>query len=98
MKRPFENDMGYIRCPCKRSINKDSQVVNIVENHIFWFDFLESYEIWTYHEENENDNVTVNVPKQNEGIPDRDEMFDILDDIIGDDAEVDVSTAVASTV
>ena len=39
-----------------------------------------------------------NVSQPNAGIPDRDEMFDVLDDIISDDAEVDLIGAQASKV
>ena len=39
-----------------------------------------------------------NVPQSNVGIPDRDEMFDVLDDIISDDVEVDPMGAQSSNV
>ena len=39
-----------------------------------------------------------NVPEPNAGIPERDEMFDVLDDIINDDAEVDLIGTQSSNV
>ena len=59
---------------------------------------MEGYKVWTFHGENENDNVSMITFVQNEGIPNMDEMFDVLDNIIGDDAEVDASTTEAFTV
>ena len=70
----------------------------MIENHIFYYVFMGGYEVWIYHGENENDTVTSNVQEQNEGIPDRDEMFDVLDDIISDDAEVDLTLYETSNV
>ena len=39
-----------------------------------------------------------NVPQPNSGVPDRDEMFDVLDEIISNDAEVDPLGAQLSNV
>ena len=67
MAKPFPNDKGFIRCPSKRCINNDSQQMDTIENHIFRFSFMKGYEVWTLHGENENDNVTANVPEQMKG-------------------------------
>ena len=59
---------------------------------------MAGYDVWIYHGENANATERLNVLEQNAGIPERDEMFDLLDDIISDDAEVDPIAAQSSNV
>ena len=96
MTKPFANDRGLIKCPCNRCVNNDKHQLDVLKNHIFRYGFMVSYNVWIYHGEHVNVTVSLNMPKQNEGIPERDEMFDVLDDIISDDVEVD-SIAVQSS-
>ena len=98
MAKPFANDRGFIRCLCNKCVNLARQQLDMIESHIFWYGFMGGYEVWIYHGENKNENITSNVSEQDEGIPDRDEMFDVFDDIICDDAEVDLSTVETSNV
>jgi len=99
MAKPFANDRGLIRCPYNKCVNNDKHQPYMLKNHIFRYGFMgRRHEVWTYHRENANAMVTSNMLEQNEGIPDMDEMFDVLDDIISDDAEVDLVTAKTSNV
>ncbi|KAL2504004.1 hypothetical protein Adt_19625 [Abeliophyllum distichum] len=65
------------------------QLVDDVESHIFRHGFYENYERWIYHGESEEGHV--NMQGQNEGLVAKDEMADVLNDVVGDD-----SPAVAS--
>ena len=66
--------------------------------HIFRYGFMADYDMWIYHGENANAIATSKVLDQNEGIPERDHMFDVLDDIISDGEEVDSVAAESSYV
>ena len=59
---------------------------------------MASYDMWIYHRENANATVSLNVLEQNEGIPERDEIFYVLDDMISDGVEVDPVVAESSNV
>ena len=98
MANPFTNDKGLIRCSYNHCVNNDKHELDVLENLIFHNGFMASYNVWIYHGENVNATVTSNVLEQNEGIPDSDEMFDMLDDIISDGAEVDPVAAKSSNV
>ena len=50
---------------------------------------MAGYNIWIYHGGNVNAIVSSNVPEQNLRILKRNKMFDVLNDIISDGAEVD---------
>ncbi|KAL5538476.1 hypothetical protein UlMin_035499 [Ulmus minor] len=50
---------------------------------------MSDYIEWIYHGENVNAASSSNVPQPNSGVHDRDEMFEVLEDIISNDAEVD---------
>ena len=47
------------------------------------------YNQWIHHGEPASANARTTVPGPSWGIHERDEMFDVLDDIISDDAEGD---------
>ena len=70
----------------------------MLENHIFRYGFMVGYDVWIYHGKNANATVSSNVPKQNEGIPESDQMFDGLDNIINDGIEVDPVATESSNV
>ena len=65
------------------------QQLDMQENHIFQYGFMGGYDVWIYDGENPNATINSNVPEQNKGIPNMNEMFDMLDDIINDDVQVD---------
>ena len=98
MAKPHVNDRGFIRCPCNRCINNVQHQLEVLETHIHRFGFMSDYNEWIYHRENVNAASSSNVPQPNSGVPDRDEMFDVLDDIITNDAEVDPLGAQSSNV
>ena len=70
----------------------------MLKSHIFQYGFTAGYNKWIYHGKNANATVSSNVPKQNAGLPKRDEMFDLLDDIISNGAKVDPIGAQSSNV
>ena len=70
----------------------------MLESHIFRYGFIAGYDDWIYHGKNANAIGSSNVSEQNLGIPERDEMFNVLDDTISDDAEVDLIGAQSSNV
>ena len=87
--KPFVNDRGLIKYPYSRCVNNDRHQLAVLESHIFRYGFMAGYDVWIYHGENANATASSNVPEQNVEIPKRDEMFDVLDDIISEDVEVD---------
>ncbi|KAL5582292.1 hypothetical protein UlMin_014734 [Ulmus minor] len=89
MAKPHVNDRGFIRCPCNRCINNAQHQLEVLETHIHRFGFMSDYNEWIYHGENVNAASSSNVPHPNSGVHDRDEMFEVLEDIISNDAEVD---------
>ncbi|KAL5579091.1 hypothetical protein UlMin_011533 [Ulmus minor] len=89
MAKPYVNDRGFIRCPCNRCINNVQHQLEVLETHIHRFGFMSDYNEWIYHGENVNAASSSNVPQPNSGVHDRDEMFEVLEDIISNDAEVD---------
>ncbi|KAL5579027.1 hypothetical protein UlMin_011469 [Ulmus minor] len=89
MAKPHVNDRGFIRCPCNRCINNAQHQLEVLETHIHRFGFMSDYNEWIYHGENVNAASSSNVPQPNSGVHDRDEMFEVLEDIISNDAEVD---------
>ncbi|KAL5562930.1 hypothetical protein UlMin_032677 [Ulmus minor] len=88
MAKPHVNDRGFIRCPCNRCINNAQHQLEVLETHIHRFGFMSDYNEWIYHGENVNAASSSNVPQPNSGVHDRDEMFEVLEDIISNDAEV----------
>ena len=78
--------------------NVKHQLEVLLETHIHQFGFMSDYDEWIYHGKNVNAAGNSNVPQPNSGVPDRDEMFDVLDDIISNDAEVDLLGAQSSNV
>ncbi|KAL5581895.1 hypothetical protein UlMin_014337 [Ulmus minor] len=98
MVKPHVNDRGFIRCPCDICINNVQHQLEVLETHIHRFGFMSDYDEWIYHGENVNAAGNSNVPQPNSGVPDRDEMFEVLDDIISNDAEVDQLGAQSSNV
>ncbi|KAL5555616.1 hypothetical protein UlMin_037852 [Ulmus minor] len=89
MAKPHVNDRGFIRCPCNRCINNAQHQLEVLETHIHRFGFMSDYNEWIYHGENVYAASSSNVPHPNLGVYDRDEMFEVLEDIISNDAEVD---------
>ena len=89
MAKPFANDRGLIKCPYNRCVNNDKHQLDVLGNHIFWNGFMAGNDVRICHGKNVNATVTSNMPEQNKGIPDMDEIFDMLDDIISDDAKID---------
>ena len=89
MAKPHVNDRGFIRCPCNRCINNAQHQLEVLESHIHWFGFMSDYNEWIYHGKNVNVASSSNVPQPNSGVHDKDEMFEVLEDIISNDAEVD---------
>ncbi|KAL5581119.1 hypothetical protein UlMin_013561 [Ulmus minor] len=87
MAKPHVNDRGFIRCPCNRCINNAQHQLEVLETHIHRFGFMSDYNEWIYHGENVNAASSSNVPQPNSGVHDRDEMFEVLEDIISNDAE-----------
>ncbi|KAL5573640.1 hypothetical protein UlMin_023237 [Ulmus minor] len=89
MDKPHVNDRGFIRCPCNRCINNAQHQLEVLETHIHRFGFMSDYNEWIYHGENVYAASSSNVLHPNSGVHDRDEMFEVLEDIISNDAEVD---------
>ncbi|KAL5574589.1 hypothetical protein UlMin_016288 [Ulmus minor] len=89
MAKPHVNDRGFIRCPCNRCINNAQHQLEVLETHIHRFGFMSDYNDWIYHGENVYAASSSNVLHPNSGVHDRDEMFEVLEDIISNDAEVD---------
>ncbi|KAL5548417.1 hypothetical protein UlMin_003648 [Ulmus minor] len=89
MAKPHVNDRGFIRCPCNRCINNAQHQLEVLETHIHRFGFMSDYNEWIYHGENVNAASSSNVPQPNSGVHDRNEMFEVLEDIISNNAEVD---------
>ena len=91
MAKPFINDRGFIKFPCSHCLNNASHQLQDLESHIFRNGFMFGYNQWIYHEEpaSTNAGTTVPEPEPSAGIPEHDEMFDVLGDIISDDAEGD---------
>ena len=58
----------------------------MIEKHIFWFGLMKGYDVWIYHGENANATISSSLLEKGAGIPERDVMFDVFDDIISDDA------------
>ena len=90
MAKPHVNDRGFIRCPCNICINNVQHQLEVSETHIHRFGFVSDYNEWIYHGENVNAAGISNVLEPNSGVHDRDEMFEVLEDIISNDAEVDL--------
>ena len=90
MVKPFVNDKGFIKYPCSRCLNNASHQLEDLESHIFWYDFMFGYNQWIYHGETTTVTGRSTVPEPSTGIHERDEMFDVLGDIIRDDAEGDL--------
>ncbi|KAL5565406.1 hypothetical protein UlMin_028570 [Ulmus minor] len=89
MAKPFVNDRGFIKCTCNRCLNNASHQLQDLESHIFRNGFMFGYNQWIYHGEPASANTRTTVPGPSGGINERDEMFDVLGDIISDDAEGD---------
>ncbi|KAL5574335.1 hypothetical protein UlMin_023932 [Ulmus minor] len=89
MAKPFVNDRGFIKCPCRRCLNNASHQLEDLESHIFRNGFMFGYNQWIHHGEPATANAGTTVPGPSGGIPETDEMFDVLDDIISEDADED---------
>ncbi|KAL5579308.1 hypothetical protein UlMin_011750 [Ulmus minor] len=89
MAKPFVNDRGFIKCPCRRCLNNASHQLEDLESHIFRNGFMFGYNQWIHHGEPATANAGMTVAGPSEGIHERDEMFDVLDDIISEDANED---------
>ncbi|KAL5560887.1 hypothetical protein UlMin_030634 [Ulmus minor] len=89
MAKPFINDRGFIKCPCRRCLNNASHQLQDLESHIFRNSFMFDYNQWIYHGEPASANAGTTVAGPSGGIHERDEMFDVLDDIISEDADGD---------
>ena len=59
----------------------------MLESHIFQYGFMFGYDEWIFHGEDANVMGSSSVLEPNVGIPKWDEMFDVLGDIISDDAK-----------
>ncbi|KAL5560927.1 hypothetical protein UlMin_030674 [Ulmus minor] len=89
MAKPFVNDRGFIKCPCRRCLNNASHQLEDLESHIFRNGFMFGYNQWIHHGEPATANAGTTVAGPSGGIHERDEMFDVLDDIISEDADED---------
>ncbi|KAL5542126.1 hypothetical protein UlMin_009836 [Ulmus minor] len=89
MAKPFVNDRGFIKCPCRHCLNNASHQLEDLESHIFRNSFMFGYNQWIHHGEPVTANVGTTVAGPSGGIHERDEMFDVLDDIISEDADED---------
>ncbi|KAL5573251.1 hypothetical protein UlMin_022848 [Ulmus minor] len=89
MVKPFVNDRGFIKCPCRRCLNNASHQLEDLESHIFRNGFMFGYNQWIHHGEPATANAGTTVAGPSGGIPETDEMFDVLDDIISEDADED---------
>ena len=61
MAKPLANDRGLIKCPCNCCVNNDKYQLDVLENQIFWYGFMEGYDMWIYHGKNANAKVSSNV-------------------------------------
>ncbi|KAL5554060.1 hypothetical protein UlMin_041461 [Ulmus minor] len=89
MAKPFVNDRGFIKCPCRRCLNNASHQLEELESHIFRNGFMFGYNQWIHHGEPATGNAGTTVAGPSGGIHERDEMFDVLDDIISEDVDDD---------
>ncbi|KAL5580793.1 hypothetical protein UlMin_013235 [Ulmus minor] len=89
MAKPFVNDRGFIKCPCRRCLNNASHQLEDLESHIFRNSFMFGYNQWIHYGEPATANAGTTVAGPSGGIHERDEMFDVLDDIISEDADED---------
>ncbi|KAL5581544.1 hypothetical protein UlMin_013986 [Ulmus minor] len=89
MAKPFINDRGFIKCPCRRCLNNASHQLEDLESHIFRNGFMLCYNQWIHHREPATANAGTTVAGPSGGVHERDEMFDVLDDIISEDADGD---------
>ena len=87
MAKPFVNDRGFIKCPCRRCLNNASHQLEELESHIFQNGFMFGYNQWIHHGEPTTVNAGTTVAGPSGGIHERDEMFDVFDDIISEDAD-----------
>ncbi|KAL5565184.1 hypothetical protein UlMin_028348 [Ulmus minor] len=89
MAKPFVNDRGFIKCPCRRCLNNASHQLEDLESYIFRNGFMFGYNQWIHHGEPATVNAGTMVAGPSGGIHEMDEMFDVLDDIISEDADED---------
>lgn len=89
MEKPFVNHRGFIKFPCNQCLNNATHQLEVLKSHIFQHGFMFGYDDWIYHGEDVNVSGLRKEHEANVGIPARDEMFDVLDDIISDDEEGD---------
>ncbi|KAL5569490.1 hypothetical protein UlMin_026065 [Ulmus minor] len=89
MAKPFVNDRGFIKCLCRRCLNNASHQLEDLESLIFRNGFMFSYNQWIHHGQPATANAGTTVAGPSGGIHERDEMFDVLDDIISEDADDD---------
>ena len=60
-----------------------------LKRHIFRYSFIFLYNQWIYHGETTNVTGRLSVSEPSAGIPEHNEIFDVLGDIISDDEEGD---------
>ncbi|KAL5563417.1 hypothetical protein UlMin_033164 [Ulmus minor] len=89
MVKPFVNDRGFIKCPCRRCLNNASHQLEDLESHIFRNGFMFGYNQWIHHGEPATANAGTTEVGPSGGIHERDKMIDVLDDIISEDADED---------
>ncbi|KAL5560845.1 hypothetical protein UlMin_037056 [Ulmus minor] len=89
MAKPFVNDRGFIKCPCRRCLNNACHQLEDLESHIFRNGFMLGYNQWIHHGEAVTAKAGTTVAGPSGGIHERDKMFDMLDDIISEDADED---------
>ena len=70
----------------------------MTEGHIFQYNFIFGYNQWIYHGETTNDTGSSSMLGPSAGIPDLDEIFDVLGHIISDSVEGDVIGGQSSNV
>ena len=87
MAKPFVNDRGFIKYLCIHCLNNSSNQLEDLESYNFRYGFMFGYNQWIYHGEPATVTGRMTVPEPSRGIHERDEMFDVLGDIINDDVE-----------
>ena len=89
MAKPLVNDRGFIKFSCNQCLNNTNHQLKDLERHIFRYNFMFEYNQWIYRGETANFTSSSSVPESSAGIPERGEIFDVLSDIISENAEGD---------
>lgn len=85
----FVNDRRFIKCPCNRCLNNATHQLEVLKSHIFRYGFMFGYDDWIYHGEGVNVMGILRESELNTERPERDEMHDVLGDLVCDDEEGD---------